>query len=337
MKDSGIIKVSIIVLNYNGIQFLRKCLPSIQKQTYKNIETIVTDNNSTDGSQKYVKSLGWVKILENKQNYGYTTANNLAALKTSGKLLLFLNNDTELFPDAIESMIKCYKPKTVVAPAQIITGNKKRDKVGSAGPGMDIFGYSYVNTDLPKTKMFYVDGAAILIGKKDFLKIGKFDDELFIFHEDVDLSWRAQIFGYKLIRCWESKLFHYSGGNVTGGSRVSAGKYTASYNRLYLNQKNVIRNLIKNYSLPFLLIILPSLIAIHFFEILVLCALGQFLAVNCYFLAYKWNIQNLESTLKLRRWIQKRRTVSDFKLISKMYFAYSKITALYRLGLPSFK
>ncbi len=329
-------KVSIIVLNYNGLNFLKECLPSIKTQSYSNIETIVVDNNSTDGSQNYIRRYRRIRLVQNPENLGYSKANNIAAETATGELLFFLNNDTQLFRDTIEKMVRCYEPKSLVAPAQIITANKGTDKRGASGSGMDIFGYSYVNVNSLKTKPFFVDGAAIFISKKDFRKIGKFDEELFIFHEDLDLSWRAQLFGYKLIRCWDAKLYHYSGGNVAGGSRVERGLYRASFFRLYLNQKNVIRNIIKNYSLLLCLIILPTLMFIHIVEMAILLLMGQIRAVGCYLTAYQWNILHLSDTLKKRAWVQKRRKISDLVLLSKIYLAYSKLTALYRLGPPKF-
>lgn len=329
--------VSIIVLNYNGKHFLKGCLPTIKAQTYPKIETIVVDNNSTDGSQQYVSKIKDVILIKNKENFGYARANNIAAKQAKGEFVLFLNNDTELFTDAIEKLINCYVPKSLVAPAQIFSINKKTDKVGFSGAGMDLFGYGYVNKEPSKTRTFYVDGAAIFMRRADFIKIGMFDDELFIFHEDIDLSWRAQIMGYKLVRCWDAKLYHYSGGVVPGGGKVQPGfVYKTSLFRIFLNQKNVIRNIIKNYSLPFLSIILPVLIAIHTIEIIVLSLLGKWPVVKCYLRAYIWNITHIRSTLDMRSKIQKHRIVSDITLIRKMYIAYSKLTALIRIGLPEF-
>lgn len=328
-------KVSVIVLNYNGKHFLAQCIPTIKRQTYSNIEIIVVDNNSTDGSQQYVSEQKGVILIKNPENYGYAKANNIAVEKASGEFLFILNNDTELFSDTIEKLLSCYKPNSIVAPAQIFSINRKTDKTGFSGSGMDIFGYGYVNKNPLKTKPFYVDGAAIFISKKDFDKIGMFDEELFIFQEDIDLSWRAQIFGYQIIRCWNAKLYHYSGGVVPGGGKVKEGfVYKTSSFRIYLNQKNIIRNMLKNYSIPFLILLLPILILIHLSEIIVLSLLGKFNAVKCYVRAYFWNLTHIKQTLLLRRWVQKRRKVSDLVLLKRMYFAYSKLTALYRLGIP---
>lgn len=327
-------KVSIIILNYNGLNFLKECLPTVKQQTYENIEIIVTDNNSNDTSQDYIKSLDEVTLIRNKDNFGYSKANNIAAKKATGEFLFFLNNDTKLFKDTIENLVECYKNNTLVTPTQII--ENAESKFEYTGNGMDVFGYPYgVLKD--RQKVFYVDGAAIFIKKKDFFEIGKFDEELFIFQEDVDLSWRAQIQGYKIITCKKAKLYHFSGGVVPGGAYKN-GTYRSSYFRRYLNEKNVLRNMIKNYSLFMLLIFLPLLVIIHSIEIIILLFLKQTKVIRCYVDAYIWNIKNIKNTLRYRSLIQKKRKVSDFYLIKKMYFKYSKYTAYKRIKqLPTFE
>lgn len=327
-------KVSIIVLNYNGLEFLKKCLSSIDKQTHPQIEVVVTDNNSTDGSVEYIKGLDKVILVANKENYGYAKANNLAAQKATGEFLFFLNNDTELDEDTIEKMLLCYQENSVVTPAQIqlISGKE----LVRTGAGMDIFGYPYVNDDPRKTRVFYADGAGIFVKKKDFLKIGGFDEELFIFQEDIDFSWRAQMLGYKVIPCWEAKFRHYGGGTVLGGGPKSQ-RYQSSYFRRYLNEKNVIRNILKNYSFPLCLVILLILLMLHGTEIVLLAVLLKWKVVACYLKAYKWNILNLRNTLEFRKKVQEKRVVSDINLMKRMYWSYSKLYALVKLGLPQFK
>ena len=329
-------KVSIIILNYNGLKFLKKCLPTIEKQSYLTIETIVVDNNSSDGSCDFVKSQTSVKLIANNENYGYSKANNIAAGRANGDFLLFLNNDTELFPDMIEKLVLNYQEMSILAPAQILFVNKGVDLFGAAGNGMDIFGYPYGNKNPKITKVFYVDGAAIFIKKEDFINIGMFDEELFLFEEDIDFSWRAQLMGYKIVQSWDSKFYHYSGGSALGGGFKNK-IYETSYFRRYLNERNVIRNILKNYSFSFLVIILPSLLLIHLCEIIILIIIGNWKVAACYFRAYHWNIMNFKDTIIHRKKVQSVRIINDIKLINKIYFSYSKLIAFIRIGFPKFK
>ncbi len=330
-------KVSIIILNYNGLRFLEACFASIKNQTYKNIETILVDNASDDESCEYVRKFDWVKLVCNDKNYGYAEANNLATEQASGEFLLFLNNDTEVFPDMVEKLIESYEEKTIVSPEQILLVNKENGKGGMAGVGVDVFGYAY-GTKPKETRVFFADGAAIFIRKKDFVELGMFDAKLFMFQEDIDLSWRAQLMEYKIVSCWQAKFYHYGGGSITGGAvKDRKENYQISYYRYYLSERNTLRNILKNYSWLFLIIILPSFFLIKFLEILFLLFILKFRVVRCYFNAYYWNIVNFGDTLRYRRQIQAKRKIGDWQLFKKMYWSYAKLKALYLLGLPKFK
>ncbi len=328
-------KVSIIIVNYNGKHFLKDCLSSIQNQTYKNIEVIIVDNNSQDGSVPYIqKRYPRIKLIKNNTNLGFAKPNNQGAIKATGEYLFLLNNDTELFVDTVQKLVSNYQNKSILTALQIST--RKRRTAGRAGAGVDIFGYPYIEANIRKTKIFYADGAALFIKKKDFVRIGMFDEELFMFQEDVDFSWRARIMDYKIIPCWNIKLFHYFGGTAQV-SIDSRKKYISSYFRRYMNERNIIRNILKNYSLPFLFPILIGLGVFHFLEIILFTSLGKFKVVKCYLAAYKWNLSSLKSTLSLRKVIQKKRTVSDFKILKRMYFTYAKLKVFRQLGVPEFQ
>lgn len=331
MKNNPL--VSIIILNYNGIDFLKSCLKTIFKQTYKNIEIIVTDNHSTDGSLEYLIRYLNITVIKNQENYGYAKANNIGAKKAKGQYLFFLNNDTELEPDTIKKLVEAYTPKTILSARQIPMWDKTL--FGTAGGGMDIFGYPYADLDSKKTKIFYADGASFFIKKGDFLEIGMFDEKLFIFEEDIDFGWRAQMMGYKIKPCWEAIIYHFSGGTVIGGSSKK-NRYSTNYFRRYLNEKNVIRNMLKNYSFPLCLILLLILLLLHFFEIIILLFLTKWKVVLCYLKAYAWNIKNINNTLVMRKKIQRTRQISDYSLMKNMYWSYSKLVAFSRHGMPSF-
>ncbi len=326
--------VTIVILNYNGKEYLKECIASIKEQTYKKVEVLVTDNNSTDGSLEYLKKFPSIRVLKHKKNYGYAKANNLGALVAGGEFLFFLNNDTRLYKDCIKILVKNFQDKTIVAPAQIRPWDK--NDYGHAGWGMDIFGYPFGIENQKKARVFFADGSGIFIKKKDFIKIGMFDDELFIFQEDIDLSWRAQIMGYRVATNYDAKYFHYGGATVEG-NKGGQLKYGTSRIRRFLNEKNVIRNILKNYSFLFLIILFPLLLMLHALEILVLVLTGRFNLAKWYFDSYKWNYSHLESTLKLRKTIQKKRTVSDFVIISRLYPLYSKLYAFVKLGFPEAK
>lgn len=330
-------KISIIVLNFNGLYFLKSCLRTIRKQTYKNFETILVDNDSRDRSVEFVSNhYPEIRIIKNKINYGFPKGNNIGAKKTKGEFLFFLNNDTELFPDTLEELVKAYQPKSLLSPYQI----PSRDKTlqGRTGAGMDVFGFPFVNhDDLDKTKFFYADGAALFISRSDFIDIGMFDETLFIFQEDIDLSWRAKILGYAVIPVRQAKFYHYYGGTAKLDVDSVDRRYRTSYFRRYYNDRNAMRNVIKNYSFPLVIVIIPLLTIFYISEMTLFLLLWDLKAVMCYIKTFHWNLKNLKNTLVLRRKIQKKRKVSDWVLIKDMYWQYSKLILFLRFGLPKFQ
>ena len=328
-------KVSIIVLNYNGSDFLEKCIQSIKKQTYSNLEIIVVDNNSTDGSIKRLKKQKNIRLIINRHNYGYSKANNIAARQSTGDLLLFLNNDTELDPSFIDYLVKKYKKNTLLAPKQLPLNPHDDREMILCGNGADLFGYAYDIKGDPN-KLFFVDGAALFISRKNFFSLGGFDEKLFMFQEDLDLCWRAHLYGLNIKQSPKSIIYHYGGGAAPFGSGHS-NRYTTTFFRRYHNEKNVIRNLLKNYSLPILIPILTLLLIIHLFEIVYLLFTGNLKIVKCYFDAYLWNLENLGDTLRFRHEIQSKRTISDLQILRRMQPSYYKLIAVFRYGRPHFK
>jgi GT2 family glycosyltransferase len=342
-KNEAELKVSIVILNWNGKKWIDSCLDSCLNQSYSNIEIIFADNNSTDDSVQYVKEK-WksVKVVELDDNYGYALGNNKAETFSQGDLLFFLNNDTKLFNDCIENLVKEFEKNTILIPKQYVGDfsvvKDIQDYKILLGNGADIFGYPYGVKDFTQQKIFYADGAAFLISKENFLQLGGFDEKLFMFQEDIDLSWRARLINIRIKICPNSGLFHYSGGSAVGGAADKKySKYITTSFRRYHNEKNIIRNIIKNYSFWTLSIILPVLLAFHILEILFFSLLLKYEFVMCYIRAYKWNYENLMDTLTLRNKIQSGRLVNDITILKNMYIRYSKLTAIARLGLPTFK
>jgi len=329
-------KVSIIIVTYNGLPFLKKCLPTIFYQTYQNIEIIIVDNNSSDGTAEYMNQhYPKITVIKNEKNEGFAKANNIGVDNATGEFVFLLNNDTELFPDAVERLVHAYKPRSILTAYQIST--RAKHLPGRVGSGVDIFGYPYFDHANPKrTRLFYADGAAMFLTKNDFLSIGGFDEKLYMFQEDIDFSWRARIMGYNILGVSEAKLYHYYGGTATLKADKKTG-YTTSYFRRYLNERNVIRNILKNYSLPFLLPVLIILIMLHTIEMIVLLLLGKWKASGCYLKAYVWNVQNISNTLSVRNALQHKRKVSDIAIIRLMYLTYTKIHLLFHVGIPNFK
>ena len=249
--------ISIIILNYNGKDLIQKNLPNIIKytQALPNVEIIVTDNGSTDNSVGFLKSsFPQVKVVALDKNYAFSKGFNLGIKTARNELLLLLNNDIEVTPDFLPPLIKHFEdpevfgvtPK-VVRPTQenitesIIVGGFKG---GVISPDFS----STKKLDLPPLPLetFSVCGAAFMVDKKKFLKIGGFDAMLSPFYyEETDLSYRALKSGYKIIYEPRSLVLHQH--------NQSIGKHLKKSSALWSYRKNQYLCVWKNITDPFLL------------------------------------------------------------------------------------
>jgi GT2 family glycosyltransferase len=293
------VKVSIIIIHYKSKKYLSSLLDSIKQSSYKNYELIFVDNNY--------------------DNRGFGFANNIGADKATGEYLFFLNNDTKLHPEAITELVKAMETNPFLG----ICGCKMMSYDGAVhlhtGISADIFGYPAGGD-----KTFYVEGSALMIRKKLFQEIGGFDYKYFLFHEDVDLSWRVRLQGWQVKAISESIVYH-----AVGASGGASG--TISYSRRYLTERNNIRTLIKNYGLLRLLFILPTYLLINLCEMIFFALkLNPRLSMR-YLMAYEWNIRHIKDTLTLRKVIQKTRKVTDREITKHMYKGIGKIIMLRKI------
>jgi len=206
-------KVSIIIVNYNGKTLLEKCLESVFKIDYKNTEVIVVDNNSTDDTVEFVtNNYPSIILLKLNSNKGFAEPNNIAAKIATGKYLLFLNNDTIVTSNFISEMIPVIENDEQIAICQSLL-LKPDGNIDSSGDFIDKMGIVYnskTKTDEIR-EISSARGACMLMRKKIFDKLGGFDEKFFFSFEDVDLSWRSWILGYKAVVVPQSIVYHSAG------------------------------------------------------------------------------------------------------------------------------
>lgn len=254
-------KISIIIPNYNGLEYLEVCLESLSKQTFKDFEVIVVDNGSYDGSCEYVKgNHPYVKIIELDHNCGFSRAVNEGIKACKSDFIVLLNNDIEVDADWLSNLVKCIKnDDSIFSSSSKMIRYYDRSKLDDIGDDYNILGWAYKRGDgFPISKYNKIDkifsscaGAAIY--RKDILdEIGYFDENFFAYLEDVDIGYRAKIHGYKNMFCSDAVVYHI--GSATSGSKYNSFKVKLSArNNIYLIYKNMpILQIILN--LPFLLI-----------------------------------------------------------------------------------
>lgn len=330
------IKVSIIIINYNGERFIKNCIDSLNilDMDKNNYEVIFADNFSTDNSVNLIKqNYSWVRLVKFKENYGFCKGNNLAASYAKGENLFFLNNDTIVEPYAIKRILGKMESDERIG----ICGCKMMNYDGSVtfhtGIGMDFLGWPVIK----KNKIFYIEGSALMIRKNIFDYLEGFDEDYFIFHEDVDLCWRTRLLGYRIETIDTAIIYHYMGGFSGGGEAEEKKRHVTTSFRRYLSEKNTLSTLLKNYSFPYLIFIMPQYIFISSIEVLVFLFLGKLKVVKIYIDAYKWNIKNIIKTLSKRMKIQKNRTVSDTNIFRNMHKISGKLLVLKEFGIPKIK
>lgn len=227
-------KVSIIILNHNGNDYLKNCLLSLSQQTFKDFEIIFFDNHSLDNSVQYVHdNYSSVKILENSVNYGFAEACNKAYTHTVGKYIVLLNNDTVVETRWLEYLVDAMN-RCDIATSKILKINNPLiiDSAGLEFDENDIFphcrgtGKTDIGQYNKEEVVWGTSGCSVIIKRCVIEEIGLFDSSYFAYCEDVDFCWKANKTNKKILYVPKSIVYHYGGGT---------GK---EFNLAYLIQRN---------------------------------------------------------------------------------------------------
>ena len=227
--------LSIIIVNYNVKEFLQNLIHSIEKaSTNLAVEIIVIDNASDDGSVEVLKEKhAQVKLIANKTNFGFGKANNQGLKIAKGKYILFINPDTLVSEDTLETMLDFLESHAEVglAGCKILNDNGAfylPCRRGFPGPWASFTKVTGLSTLFPKSKIFarynltYLDenksyevdavsGSFMLMRKEVYEKVGGFDEQFFMYGEDLDLCYRVQKSGYKVYYVHTTQIIHYQG------------------------------------------------------------------------------------------------------------------------------
>ncbi len=209
--------VSIIILNYNAGELLLNCVDSLKKSTYTNLEILIIDNISSDNSQKKCKEkFPDIKLIQNNENLGYCGGNNVGINEAKGKFIVILNPDTIIEPNCIDELILAYnKFGNALYQPKILSLNEK-DIIQSTGNMLHVFGFGFArdkgnkvtNKEESIEKIGYASGTCLFTSREVFDKIGLLDEFLFLYHDDLDLGWRAAQIGINSYYVPKSKIFH---------------------------------------------------------------------------------------------------------------------------------
>jgi len=269
-------KLSIIIINWNTKELIKKCLNSVLKYTsFTDYQLIVIDNNSSDGSQKFLSDFCLqnklnLKIILNNQNKGFAQAVNQGLKIAQGEYILLLNPDTEIKEKTLSEVIDFISLDKSIG----ILGGKILNPNGSHQPSVRSFPtlssqifillklhhffrnkavkkYLVIDFDYSKTQeVDQVMGAFFLIRRKVIEQIGYFDDKFFLWFEEVDFCKRAKDTGWKILYCHKIEIIHCGGASF---SQKSSFRNQCQFNKSLLYYFKKHHGLLKYYLLLFLL------------------------------------------------------------------------------------
>mgnify|MGYP002548644089 FL=1 len=254
-------KVTIIIPNYNGKHFMEPCLKSLSEQTYKDFKILVVDNASSDGSLEYMSQYyPDIEVISLKKNYGFSKAVNVGIEHSYTPYVILLNNDTTVDPHYVEEMLKAIeKSPNIFSVSSKMIQMYHSDLIDSAGDLYTLMGWGVcrgtgrpVSNYTKPDKIFTACAGAAIYRRRIFSQIGLFDENHFAYLEDIDVGYRAKIYGYSNTYCPTALVYHVGSG--TSGSKYNSFKVKLSArNNIYLNYKNMpLLQLILNF-IPLLL------------------------------------------------------------------------------------
>ena len=244
--------VAIVILNFNGSEYLKNFLPFVIASTYTNKKIIVADNASTDNSLEVLQNqFPEIEVIVNQQNDGFAGGYNWALQQIEADYYVLLNSDVEVSPNWIEPIIELMESNISIAACQpkILSYKNKQmfEYAGASGGFIDFLGYPFLrgrvfdileedhqqyNNIIP---IFWASGAAMFVKSKVFKECKGFDSRFFAHQEEIDLCWRMQLKGYKIYVCPTSIVYHIGAGTLPRGGR-----------KVYLNFRNNLWMLTKN-------------------------------------------------------------------------------------------
>lgn len=244
--------VAIVILNYNGRNYLERFLPSVIASTYLNKKIIVADNASIDDSVQFIKkTYPSVEVLLNTQNDGFAGGYNWALKHVEADYYVLLNSDVEVMPGWIEPIINLMESNQSIAACQpkLLAFHQPNlfEYAGASGGWIDSLGYPFsrgrVFDVLEKDEhqyddiqeIFWATGAAMFVRSNVFHEMTGFDTSFFAHQEEIDLCWRMQLAGYKIFVCPQSNVYHVGAGTLPRGGR-----------KVFLNFRNNLMMLTKN-------------------------------------------------------------------------------------------
>jgi len=250
--------ISVVVVNYNGKKFLDDCLSSLDHQTFRNFEVILVDNGSSDGSIAFTRGkYPGVIIVENGANLGFAGGTNSGIRVANGEFVFTLNNDTISDPQMLEEIVRpmLFDSRVGVCGSKMLLPDGRINStaicISRSGAAWDR-GMGEPDNDRydEQEEVFGACAGAALYRRSMLVEIGLFDEDFFLYSEDVDLAFRAQLAGWKCMYVPSARVVHVHGGTAGPGSEMA----------VYFLNRNLLWYIIKNFPPRVLFLSMPWIV-----------------------------------------------------------------------------
>ena len=244
-------RLSVVILNWNGRRHLERYLPSVVAHTEGDAEVVVADNGSTDDSLQWLRlNYPDVRVIRLDRNYGFAGGYNRALREVASEYVLLLNSDVEVTAGWWQPLVEVLDTESdVAAVAPKLLADMERTKfeyAGAAGGFIDYLGYPFCRGRIlsnveedrgqydDRRDIFWASGAAMCCRREVFESLGGFDEDFFAHMEEIDLQWRMQLAGWRIVVEPKSVVYHLGGGTLPASSR-----------KIFLNHRNNLAMLFK--------------------------------------------------------------------------------------------
>jgi len=291
--------VAVVIVNWNGKEYLEPCLRAVLAQTYHKMEVVVVDNGSTDGSAELVvERFPQVRLIRSSTNLGFAAGCNLGVTASTSEYIATLNPDTRSEPEWLKSLVQGMETdRRIGMCASLMLRMDQPNVVDSAGIALDGLGIAWDRLGgQPATEaaaaeaVFGPCAGAALYRREMWDALGGFDEDFFMYLEDVDLAWRAQTHGWRCLYVPSARVYHQHSAAAVEGSPF----------KNFLKARNKIWLITKNYPYPQFLLWAPLILLYDLMAVGVACFKGNFSALR----------GRLAALCGLRRAIAKRQPVS---------------------------
>ena len=330
--------VDIIIPHLRGRKLLLKCLETLFRTDYPDYRVILVDNGVEDGSILAAKEMfSEIEVVKLEKNLGFAGGCNAGVRYSDRELIVLLNDDTEVEPDWLSILVEAVESDDKIAAVQPkirwLVDRTKFDYAGAVGGMLDVFGFPFCYGRLFETQevdrgqydsvrdIFWASGSAMLVRRSLYVQAGCLDERYFAHQEEIDLNWRLQLMGYRVCAAPKAIIYHYAGGTLSA----------ADFNKKYLNHRNSVLTLLKNYQLRNLLWVIPVRFVLEMMAAVLAVKQGDFRRVVAIFRAGFWNIIHLPALFRARKKVKSLRKIPD-NVIKRRLFVGSVALQYYLHG-----